>query len=105
MNKKLFMSATALTAITVAGLVYYRHEILAKVDRLLHTRVQEPEGDLEKAFSQWKDSEEETETAYVDGRPVQVPKSFVEELEHSLHHPEARMTRERPQRKPEGSNE
>lgn len=91
MNKKLFVSATALTVVTVAGLVYYRHQILAKVDQLLHTRVQGPE--------------EKTETAYVDGRPLQLSKTFADELEHSLQHPETWVTREHPQRKSEESNE
>jgi hypothetical protein len=36
MNKKLFMSATALTAVAVAGVVYYRHEILEQLDKLRH---------------------------------------------------------------------
>jgi hypothetical protein len=41
-NKKLFMSATALTAVAVAGVVYYRHEILEQLDKLRHHGAQEP---------------------------------------------------------------
>lgn len=35
MNKKAFIGATLVTATVVGGLVYYRHQILAQIDRLL----------------------------------------------------------------------
>lgn len=43
MNKKLFVSATALTAVAVAGVVYYRHQLLEELDKRLHPRFQDPE--------------------------------------------------------------
>lgn len=35
MNKKAFIGATLITATTVGVLVYYRHKLLARVDRWL----------------------------------------------------------------------
>lgn len=35
MNKKLFIGATAVTAVVVAGVVYYRHVVLRQVDKWL----------------------------------------------------------------------
>ena len=35
MNKKAFVGVTLITATVVGGLVYYRHKILARVDKWL----------------------------------------------------------------------
>ena len=45
MNKKLFIGATALTAVAVAGYIRYRHVALEQLDSWLHPRVQDPEQD------------------------------------------------------------
>ena len=54
MNKRLFIGATALTAVTVAGVVYYRHVILDKLSRVLY-----PQESMEKEAQQFKDLNEQ----------------------------------------------
>ena len=54
MNKKLFMSATAVTVVTVAGLVYYRHQVLRQLDKWLHPEVQGP--GYEERLAEWEES-------------------------------------------------
>lgn len=48
MNKKLFIGATALTAVAVAGYIRYRHVALEQLDSWLHPRVQDPEEESER---------------------------------------------------------
>lgn len=43
MNKKLFIGATALTTVAVAGAVYYRHVIVDKLLERLYPQGQEPQ--------------------------------------------------------------